>query len=67
MALDPQRVEKALRELISRVDYDTHKYIECDEETGEDGYPDLVEDFIAYYESAEEDFSSDEEEHEGAI
>lgn len=52
MSLDPERVEAALRELIAHVDYDTHKYIECDEETGEDRYPELVEDFIQYYEEA---------------
>jgi hypothetical protein len=54
MALDPKRVDKALRELISRVDYDTHKYLECDEDDGADRYPELVEDFIGYYEAAEE-------------
>lgn len=52
--LDPAKVDHALRELISRVDYDTHKYIECDEETEEDNYPGLVEDFIRYYENAED-------------
>lgn len=65
MALDPQRVDKALRELISRLDYDTHKYLECDEDNGEDRYPDLTEEFIGYYESAEED-DSEEDEEEGA-
>lgn len=66
MALDPQRVDKALRELISRLDYDTHKYLECDEDNGEDRYPELVEEFIDYYDSADEDDSSEENEDEGA-
>jgi len=49
MSLDPKRVEKALRELIANVDYDTHKYIECDEDEGLDHYPELAADFIDYY------------------
>jgi hypothetical protein len=50
--LDPERVEKALRELISRdVDYDTHKYLECDEDEGKDHYPELADSFIDYYEA----------------
>jgi hypothetical protein len=49
MSLDPKRVESALRELIAHVDYDTHKYIECDEDEGLDHYPELTEDFIRYY------------------
>lgn len=54
MALDPQSVDKALRELISRLDYDLHKYTECDEDEGADHYPDLAKEFIGYYEAAEE-------------
>jgi hypothetical protein len=55
MALDPKRVDKAFRKLIRRVDYDTHKYIECDENSGKDRYPELAKDFIEYYEAAEGD------------
>lgn len=66
MVLDPQRVDKALRELISRLDYDTHKYLECDEDNGEDRYPELVEEFIDYYDSADEDDSAEENKDEGA-
>lgn len=43
------RVDAALRALISDLDYDLHKNIECDEETGEDGYPDLVDEFVETY------------------
>jgi len=49
MALDPTKVERALRSLISDIDYDLHKNIECDEETGDDSYPILVEGFINDY------------------
>lgn len=62
MALDPQHVDTALRELISRLDYDTHKYLECDEDNGEDLYPELVEEFIDYYEAAEENEKTEEDE-----
>ena len=50
--VDASAVESALRHLISDIDYDTHKSIEADEETGEDGYPELTESFIDYYGSA---------------
>jgi hypothetical protein len=43
------RVEAALRELISHLDYDLHKYTECDEDEGKDHYPELAADFITYY------------------
>lgn len=49
MSLDPKRVDAALRSLISDLDYDLHKEIECDEETGDDSYPILVEGFINDY------------------
>lgn len=67
MTLDPKHVDTALRDLISRLDYDTHKYLECDEDNGEDRYPDLVEEFIGYYKKSEdsvesEDFEEDDEE-----
>lgn len=48
-ALDLNAVESALRALISDIDYDIHKFIECDEITGEDGYPDLTDEFIRLY------------------
>jgi len=47
--LDPVRVQHALRKLITDLDYDLHKQIECDEETGDDSYPILVEGFINDY------------------
>lgn len=50
MPLDPERVDAALRKLISLLDYDTHKYLECDEDNGEDRYPELVAQFIDSYE-----------------
>lgn len=37
--------EKALRAIFAQEDYDLHKGIERDEETGEDGYPKLAEQF----------------------
>jgi hypothetical protein len=49
--LDVERVEEALRRLISDIDYDTHKSLDSDEETGEDHYPDLADDFMEYYEA----------------
>lgn len=53
MFLDPKKVEASLREFISReVDYDIHKQIENDEETGEDLYPDLAKKFIGIYNSS---------------
>ena len=54
--LERHRVEKALRSIISDLDYDLHKNIECDEETEEDTYPDLVTEFIQAYEEASESF-----------
>ena len=48
--LDHKKVEAALRKIIAQVDYDTHKYIECDEDSGEDRYPDLAAEFIGLYE-----------------
>lgn len=63
MALDPKYVDSALRDLISRLDYDLHKYTECDEDEGADRYPELVEEFIGYYEEAEE---ADANSQEGA-
>lgn len=49
-ALNRAAVESALRNLLAHLDYDLHKSIERDEETGEDTYPGVVDDFIAVYE-----------------
>lgn len=55
MALSPSRTEVALREFIAReVDYDIHKNFECDEETGDDVYPELTYRFIEIYEAQED-------------
>ena len=43
----PAKIEQALRNLIADLDYDQHKYLECDESDGSDHYPDLAEQFIA--------------------
>lgn len=48
--LDPEAVGAALRKVIEFADYDLHKQIECDEETGEDTYAEHVERFIRHYE-----------------
>jgi hypothetical protein len=64
MALDPKRVDTALRDLISRLDYDTHKYLECDEDNGEDHYPELVEEFIDYYDATESTEGGEDEDGE---
>lgn len=37
------QVEDALRTYVANLDYDTHKNLECDEESGEDTYPDEAE------------------------
>ena len=49
MILDPELVEVALRAVIIEEDYDMHKYLECDEESGENRYPELVDTFIWAY------------------
>lgn len=51
--LNPESVDKALRELIAVLDYDLHKYLECDESTGEDTYHEEVVRFIEAYNEAE--------------
>lgn len=43
--MDDKQIEEALRAVISSLDYDLHKSIENDEETGEDHYPELVAQF----------------------
>jgi hypothetical protein len=48
---DPARVEIALRELLADIDYDLHKQIERDEETGEDNYPKVSATFLRHYRS----------------
>jgi hypothetical protein len=45
MALDPKRVEAALRLLIVELDYDVHKDLDYD-----DSYPGLTRNFMRYYE-----------------
>ena len=42
-----QVLEKQLRAFVSDLDYDIHKNLECDEETEEDRYPELAENFLA--------------------
>jgi hypothetical protein len=53
--LNSGRVERALRSLISDLDYDIHKSLESDEETGLDSYPDLTAEFISFYTNDEEE------------
>lgn len=50
--LDPEKVDKALREVIAVLDYDLHKSLECDEQYGEDTYHEEVVRFIRAYEEA---------------
>lgn len=47
--IDRAAVDKALRKVIEFADYDLHKGIEHDEETGEDTYGEHVDRFIAEY------------------
>jgi hypothetical protein len=56
MAADDPATIYALKQVFDAVDHDLHKQIECDEETGEDGYPALAEAFVEarrYYASDE--------------
>jgi hypothetical protein len=48
-ALDPERVDRALRIVIADLDYDLHKSLKRDPETGEDTYHASVAAFIAAY------------------
>lgn len=50
--IDRAAVDTALRQVVSHIDYDTHKYLECDEETGEDVYGEHVDRFVAEYNKA---------------
>jgi hypothetical protein len=45
-------VDAGLRAVITFLDYDLHKSVECDEETGEDRYGDEVERFLTAYREA---------------
>lgn len=38
-------IEFALRSFMANIDYDHHKYLECDELDGSDSYPDLAVQF----------------------
>ena len=51
--LSPEYVQEALSRIIADLDYDLHKQINEDEETGEDRYPELAADFIAEYKAVE--------------
>lgn len=51
--LDRPAVDAALRQVVSHIDYDTHKYLECDEDTGADTYPEHVDRFISEYRKAQ--------------
>ncbi len=50
--LNKHAVRSALEDCMCSLDYDLHKSIECDEETGEDGYPELTDYFITCYQAA---------------
>lgn len=47
--LDKKLVDKALRKIVIALDYDLHKSLEQDDETGEDTYYEYVEIFINEY------------------
>lgn len=47
--LNAEQVESALQSVISHLDYDLHKNLLVDEESGENSYPELAEDFINFY------------------
>lgn len=49
MSLDRAAVDAALRQVIAHADYDLHKSLERDEETGEDTYGEHVDRFITEY------------------
>lgn len=53
-AIDRQAVDAALRKVIGHLDYDMHKGLERDEDTGEDTYSEHVDRFIAAYAEAAE-------------
>ena len=47
--LDRAAVDAALRQVITWLDYDLHKGLVCDEETGEDTCSEHVDRFISEY------------------
>jgi hypothetical protein len=47
--LSPAAVDAALRTVIEFLDYDLHKSLECDEETGQDTYAEHVQRFMTTY------------------
>lgn len=47
-----KQVEKALMHVISHIDYDQHKQLLSDEETGENTYGEWVDEFINAYNAA---------------
>lgn len=51
--LDRPAVDTALRQVVAHIDYDTHKYLECDEQDGKDTYPEHVDRFITEYRKAQ--------------
>lgn len=55
--LDPPKIDRALRSIISDLDYDLHEALERGEESGAGGYPAVTGDFINYYLNDEEDES----------
>lgn len=48
-SLDVERVESALKSVVAHLDYDLHKNLLADEETGENSYPELTQNFIDLY------------------
>jgi len=54
VSIDKNTVEATLRKFIAgEIDYDTHKNLESDEETGEDHYPALAAVFVYMYYKAQ--------------
>jgi hypothetical protein len=49
--LDPELLDPVIREFVDRIDYDVYKRFACNEETGEDTFPELVRVFISIYEA----------------
>ncbi|MEW2434225.1 hypothetical protein AB0952_08590 [Streptomyces caniferus] len=47
VAVTPQLLEQALRDWLACFEYDLHKQTACDEETGEDAYPEEAARFFA--------------------
>jgi hypothetical protein len=50
--LDPERLDRVLRDFLADVDYDLHKSWERDEEDGKDYYHLLVKSFIECWEDS---------------